>query len=117
MTCGPTDGPTDGRTDIPSYRDARTHLKTNRIACRQQRIMTKFSTSCQVYVWDVFEKVKNHIETAAASVAPHVHGQRAGPAELQIAQQCLCRAVSRIAAMTTIGKDGKFQQLMCIGAR
>ena len=71
----------------------------------------------QVYVWDVFEKVKNHIETSAASVAPHVHGQRAGPAELQIAQQCLCRAVSRIAAMTSIGKDGKFQQLMCIGAR
>ena len=31
-TEGPTDGPTDGRTDgwtdIPSYRDARTHLKT-----------------------------------------------------------------------------------------
>ena len=24
----PTDGPTDGRTDTPSYRDARTHLKT-----------------------------------------------------------------------------------------
>ena len=24
---GPTNGPTDGRTDIPSYRDARTHLK------------------------------------------------------------------------------------------
>ena len=23
-----TDGPTDGRTDTPSYRDARTHLKT-----------------------------------------------------------------------------------------
>ena len=23
-----TDQPTDGRTDIPSYRDARTHLKT-----------------------------------------------------------------------------------------
>ena len=76
-----------------------------------------FPLTTQVYVWDVFEKVKNHIETSAASVAPHVHGQRAGPAELQIAQQCLCRAVSRIAAMTTIGKDGKFQQLMCIGAR
>ena len=27
-TDGRTDGPTDGRTDIPSYRDARTHLKT-----------------------------------------------------------------------------------------
>ena len=26
-TDGRTDGPTDGRTDIPSYRDARTHLK------------------------------------------------------------------------------------------
>ena len=30
---GPTDGPTDGltnrRTDRPSYRDARTHLKTS----------------------------------------------------------------------------------------
>ena len=29
VTDGPTDGPTDGRTDTPSYRDARTHLKTN----------------------------------------------------------------------------------------
>ena len=27
-TDGPTDGRTDGRTDTPSYRDARTHLKT-----------------------------------------------------------------------------------------
>ena len=27
MCDGWTDGPTDGRTDIPSYRDARTHLK------------------------------------------------------------------------------------------
>ena len=26
-TDGPTDGQTNGRTDIPSYRDARTHLK------------------------------------------------------------------------------------------
>ena len=26
-TDGPTDGRTDRRTDIPSYRDARTHLK------------------------------------------------------------------------------------------
>ena len=41
-TDGPTDGrtdrPTDGRTDIPSYRDARTHLKTqstsNRLRAR-----------------------------------------------------------------------------------
>ena len=28
VTYGRTDGPTDGRTDTPSYRDARTHLKT-----------------------------------------------------------------------------------------
>ena len=27
---GPTDGPTDWRSDRPSYRDARTHLKTTR---------------------------------------------------------------------------------------
>ena len=27
-TDGPTDRPTDGRTDIPTYRDARTHLKS-----------------------------------------------------------------------------------------
>ena len=27
MGDGPTDRWTDGRTDIPSYRDARTHLK------------------------------------------------------------------------------------------
>ena len=27
-TDGPTDGRTDRRTDMPSYRDARTHLKT-----------------------------------------------------------------------------------------
>ena len=28
VTDGPTDGLTDGRADTPSYRDARTHLKT-----------------------------------------------------------------------------------------
>ena len=27
---GPTDGPTDGQTDIPSYRDAKTQLKTGK---------------------------------------------------------------------------------------
>ena len=30
-TDGPTDRPTDGRTDIPSYRDARTHLKSGEL--------------------------------------------------------------------------------------
>ena len=29
----PTDGRTDGRTDRPSYRDARTHLKTAHYVC------------------------------------------------------------------------------------
>ena len=28
---GRTDRPTDGRTDTPSYRDARTHLKTSAV--------------------------------------------------------------------------------------
>ena len=37
-TCvGRTDGLTDGRTDTPSYRDARTHLKTNRRSYRKKK--------------------------------------------------------------------------------
>ena len=35
-TDGPTDGRTDERTDTPSYRDARTHLKTSRKKLGQQ---------------------------------------------------------------------------------
>ena len=35
-TDGPTDGPTDGRTDIPSYRDAWTHLKSMNKADRRK---------------------------------------------------------------------------------
>ena len=38
-TDGRTDGPTDRRTDIPSYRDARTHLKTNPFRSQAQPIL------------------------------------------------------------------------------
>ena len=42
-TDGPTDGPTDGRMDTPSYRDARTHLKT--ILMKISKISTYFKVN------------------------------------------------------------------------
>ena len=48
-TDGPTDRPTDGRTDTPSYRDARTHLKTDKKRRAAKR--GKFLTTPHKYVW------------------------------------------------------------------
>ena len=44
-TDGPTDGRTDGRTDTPSYRDARTHLKTRQTENVLRSMLFNRSTS------------------------------------------------------------------------
>ena len=43
-TDGSTDGPTDGRTDMPGYRDARTHLKMEKLVS-QRRLKSRISNS------------------------------------------------------------------------
>ena len=56
---GPTDGPTDGRTDlrtdIPSYRDARTHLK--RLHKIRRNAMSPTAFSCFITTFVAFETV------------------------------------------------------------
>ena len=45
-TDGPTDGRTDGPTDIPSYRDARTHLRIlfiTKLYCTNKAVYTTLS--------------------------------------------------------------------------
>ena len=41
---GRTDGPMDGRTDRPSYRDARTHLKTGNSPVRVNHVTRESSS-------------------------------------------------------------------------
>ena len=49
-----TDGPIDGRTDRPSYRDARTHLKTADVG------NTKFTVDPVIHV--TCEKTSHHVK-------------------------------------------------------
>ena len=46
-TDGPTDGRTDGRTYTPSYRDARTHLKTEKEPINGVQVMASGSTGAR----------------------------------------------------------------------
>ena len=47
VTDGPTDGRTDRRTDTPSYRDARTHLKTDLIS---SLIVVSKKSDCEQHI-------------------------------------------------------------------
>ena len=52
-TDGPTNGPTDQRTDRPSYRDARTHLKTALTPMKEWVIATLSWTKHDVDGWKI----------------------------------------------------------------
>ena len=70
MTDGRTDGPTDGQTDKPSYRDARTHLKTENKSykiCKAERNKNKTRRTRKDMKKTIFEAEKEGDERLEGS--------------------------------------------------